>query len=79
MVPVRHRHKSQTQDCLRVRLHTRKSALHTHTRTHTRFMALWTLTRITHWSRYQNQSGFYSSKRQWVAMAYENLQLAPDM
>jgi len=39
------------------------------THTHIRFMALWTLSWITRVSRYQNQSGFYWSKRQWVAVA----------
>jgi len=32
--------------------------------THIRFTALWTLSGITRVSRYQNQSGFYRSKRQ---------------
>jgi len=42
----------------------------THARTHThRFTALWTLSGITWVSRYQNQSGFYWSMRQWVALA----------
>jgi len=35
-----------------------------YTHTHVRFMALWTLSGITQVSRYQNQSGFYRSKRQ---------------
>jgi len=46
------------------------------------FYGLWTLSGITRVSRYQNQSGFYWSKRQWVAVAaagpYANLHLAPD-
>jgi len=36
---------------------------HTHTHTHIRFTTLWTLSRITRVSRYQNQTGFYWSKR----------------
>ena len=53
------------------------------THTHTRLTAFFSGT--THVSRYQkgkNQSGFYWSKRQWVAVAsagpYASLHLAPD-
>jgi len=50
----------------------------THTHTHIRFIALWTLSGITRVSQYQNQPGFYWSKRQWVAVVsagpYANLQ-----
>jgi len=38
-------------------------------------MALWTLSGITQVSQYQNQSGFYWSKRQWVAVASAGLHL----
>jgi len=41
----------------------------THTLTHICFTALWTSSRIIRMSRYQNQSRFYWSKRQWVAVA----------
>jgi len=58
---------------------------YTHTvppQTHIHFLALWTLSRIIRVSRYQNESGFYWSKRQWVAVTsarpYANLHLAPD-
>jgi len=33
--------------------------IHTHTHTHIHFMALWTLSRITQVSQFQNQSGLY--------------------
>jgi len=42
-------------------------------RTHAHFTTLWTLSRITLVSQYQNQSGFYWSKRQWVAVASAGL------
>jgi len=42
---------------------------HTHTCTHPRFTALWTLSGTTRVSQYQNQSGFYWSQAQWVAVA----------
>jgi len=52
------------------------------TYTYIHFTALWTSSGITRVSRYQNQSGFYWIKRQWVAVAsaglYANLHLAPD-
>jgi len=40
----------------------RKVNFGTHTHTHICFTALWTLSRITHVSRYQNQPGFYWNK-----------------
>ena len=46
---------------------------HTHTHTHIRFTALWTLSGIARVSRYQNQSGFDWSKRQWVAVATDDV------
>ena len=55
---------------------------HTHTHTHTRLTAL--CPGLPGWAgtRKVNQSGFYSSKRQWVAVAsagpYASLHLAPD-
>jgi len=48
-----------------------KSYLHMHT--YICFTALWTFSRITWVSWYQNQSGFYWSKRQWVAVASARL------
>ena len=53
-----------------------------HTHTHTRLMAL--CPGLPGWAstKKENQSGFYWSKRQWVAMAlagpYASLHLAPD-
>jgi len=41
----------------------------TRAHTHICFMGLWTLSGITWVSRYQDQSGFYWSKRQWVAVS----------
>jgi len=50
--------------------------------TYVHFAALWTLSGIPQVSQYQNQSGFYWSKRQWVAVAsagpYAILHLVPD-
>jgi len=58
------------------------ACMHTHTQTLIHFMTLWTLSGITWVSWYQNQSGFYWSKSQWVTVAsagpYANLHLAPD-
>ena len=52
------------------------------THTYTSVLRLPGLSGITWMSRYQNQSGFYWSKRQWVAVAsagkYANLHLTPD-
>jgi len=51
----------------------------THTYPHIHFMALLALSGIIQVSRYQNQSGFCWSKRQWVAVAssgpYANLHI----
>ena len=48
--------------------HTADTHAHTHThRDH--FTTLWILSGITRVSQYQNQSGFYWSKRHWVAVA----------
>jgi len=57
-------------------------AMHINYYHYIRFTALWTLSGITRVSWYENQSGFYWSKRQWVAVAsagpYANLHLVPD-
>jgi len=62
--------------------HRHTTYIHTHLHTYVRFTTRWTLSGIARVSRYQNQPGFYWSKRQWMAVAsagtYANLQLAPD-
>jgi len=57
-------------DCLS---HSFKLLLHTLSHTHNYLMALWTLFGITQVSHYQNQYGFYWSKRQWVVVASAGL------
>jgi len=56
--------------------------VHTHTHTHTRLTALCPGLHGWAGTRKVNQSGFYWSKRQWVAVAsaepYASLHLAPD-
>jgi len=57
--------------------------IHTYIHTYTRLTALFPgTTRVSRYQKGKNQSGFYWSKRQWVAVAsagpYASLHLAPD-